>query len=396
MKTKLLLSLALLCAYILPAQAYTITANVPAQTKVVYMAGNFNGWNTTKNPMTKVSDGLFTADIDLTNFKEENLDFKLCAGDKWDYEQTDPGDNLIFKLADYPNGLTVTINTFKAYQNPDAKVDLKIEVLVPKNVVECYIVGSFNGWAAPSANTKMKFEGTEDDGNIYSITINADPAGLELKLCAGPSWDFEQTAGNLVYLASDPLGTFTVNSFKSVFDPSKTGNITINATVPAGTSRVWIQGSFPGDSWSWDNLKEMTKNENGTFTYVTGLVMNLEYRLYNAPDWGHPEVGEADPTKDLPNRQVTYDPENPVKNITVWGWKVNVSGVNNTIADDVKITFNSNSITVDGIKNKIAIYDITGKLVESRFTNQTYTSKFLQQGVYILKVDNGVRKVMVK
>lgn len=398
MRTKLLLSVILMCAMIIPAHAYTVTANVPAQTDYCYIVGNFNGWNPSATPMTKVSDGLFTVEIDvaaIASQENDTLDFKLCAGPDWGYQQTDPGDNLKYKLAEHPTTLDVTINAFQAYYQP---VNLDIEVWVPMDVVECYIVGNFNNWKAPYEATKMKFEGTESEGNIYSITLNdVDPATLEIKFCAGPSWDFEQTVSdNFKYSESDPIGTFVVNSFKAVFDPALTGNITIIATVPDGTAQVWIQGSFPGDSWSWDNPKEMTKNEDGTFSYTTGLVMNLEYRLYNAPDWNHPEVGEADPTKDLDNRQVSFDPDNSTINISVWGWKVTVNGVNNPQADYFTIRTADNHVVIDGALNKVSIFDINGRTIENGVANGIYTSKVLTTGLYVVLVDGYARKVLVK
>lgn len=387
MKTKLLLSTIMMFAFAVYAHAYTVTVNVPTETGMCYLAGNFNGWSPSATKMTKVSDGVFTAEINVT----QDLDFKVCAGPSWDYEQIDPADNFQFSLEENPTSVEITVVAFKAYPQ-----ELEIVVWVPLEVKECYVTGSFHNWAGAVESTKMKFEGIEDEGNVYSITILGVPATLELKFIAGPSWDYEQTADNLKYSESDPVGTFVVNSFKAIFDPDKTGNITINATVPEGTKQVWIQGSFPNASWNWDNPKEMTKNEDGTFTYTTGLLMSLEYRLYNSPDWGHPEVGEADPTADLPNRQVTYDPDNSTINITVWGWKVVIDGVNKVYDDYFTIRTSGNNLIIDGAQSKVSIFDISGKIIENGMVNGVYTSKTLNKGLYIVNVDGYARKVLVK
>jgi len=230
-----------------------------------------------------------------------------------------------------------------------------------------------------------------------------DANKLQFKFCAGPAWDYEQTQG-ANYIYPDPTqntAAVIVESFKKIYDPTKVGDVTIIATVPAGTERVWIMGSHLG--WNWANLQEGTMNPDGTFTFVVPDVMSFEYRLYNwyEPEFGYPEVGEADPTKDLPNRTAQYDPTNPANNtinITVWGWKQPApSAVSNVFFDNFQPKIVDRKIKVDNVTSSVELFDVMGRQLEKANVRGTYTTRTLTNGIYILRVDGKfTAKIAVK
>jgi hypothetical protein len=223
---------------------------------------------------------------------------------------------------------------------------------------------------------------------------------MGFKFVAGPDWVFEQTEsanfryGDFTESAPNTI-SLAVHDFKAYFDPSKAGNIHIKATVPAGTDPVWIQGSFLG--WSWDNPQEMTKNDDGTFSYTIPLVQQIEYRLYNGTDWDYAETAEGDLTVEHPNRSASFDPENPdkINEITVWGWKTAVSAIPYIAANPVKIYGANRQLTVEGA-SQIEIYNLLGAKIQTAKVSGTFTSKSLQPGVYVVRANGYSQKVIVK
>jgi hypothetical protein len=220
---------------------------------------------------------------------------------------------------------------------------------------------------------------------------------LEYKF-AHPAWIMNRLRSTIIKFQtlSYSESVFSIHSRNSI--SNKVGDVTIIATVPAGTERVWINGSHLG--WNWDNLKEGTKNQDGTFTFVAEDVMAFEYRLYNWPDWGYPEVGEADPTKELPNRTGQYDPTNPANNtinITVWDWKQPApSAVPNVFFDRYQVKTVNRTITVNNVTSRVELFDVMGRQLEKANVRGSYTTGLLTNGIYILKVDGISAKIAVK
>lgn len=365
--------------------ALTYTVTVPAGTEACYIAGAMNGWNAVANPMTKVDATHFSISFPNALTTDE---YKYLSGPDWKYEELTADGNAL--PANRTWATTDVVGKWKNLYKKSFEKDVFIEVLVPNTVKVCYMTGSFNNW---STGVNQMTKGTTSvDGTIFSTTIHAmDTTTLEFKFLAGPTWSYEQTdpSTNFVYVTHG--GTVVVNAFKAIFDPAKTGSITITATVPNGTDKVWIMGDFL--SWNMDNVKEMTKGTDGKFTYTTDLVMSIEYRLYNKPDWAYPEVGEADPTKELPNRKAAFE-TNPNVNITVWGWKT-PTGVKELELNG-NITINEGVISAQEVNDQVMLYDLCGRVVDQQFVSGTYSSPKMKAGVYLLNIGSKVAKILVR
>jgi hypothetical protein len=382
---------------------------VPTPTYECWVAGNFNDWNNNQYKMTKVDDTHYTITIPEAELNQANITtdggvkYKyLSGGGDWAYVEKDADGNEISDRV-YTDGNDV-VQKWALVYNPNVEpIPMTVTIIaqVPADVVELYIVGTFNNWTIPTDTTKMTFLEANESGKVFSATFfTVDANKLQFKFCAGPAWDYEQTQGSN-YIYPDPTqntAAVIVESFKKIYDPTKVGDVTIIATVPAGTERVWINGSHLG--WNWDNLKEGTKNQDGTFTFVAEDVMAFEYRLYNWPDWGYPEVGEADPTKELPNRTGQYDPTNPANNtinITVWGWKQPApSAVPNVFFDRYQVKTVNRTITVNNVTSRVELFDVMGRQLEKANVRGSYTTGLLTNGIYILKVDGISAKIAVK
>lgn len=382
------------------ARAADVVFNVtvPTPTNQVWMVGNFQGWNPAAMVQgVKVDDTHFTVTLDDATFAEgvtlATLEYKYSSGNgSWLYiEKNADGSELAANRKYSDSNGTDVVARWAAVYDPANFQDVNIEVLTPPTTIECYIVGSFNNWASPSAAFKMTKGETTVDGVIFTTTLqDVDPATLEFKFSSGPAWDYEQAdpAANFKYSVDG--GTVVVNSFKLVFDPSKTGDIHITATVPAGTDSVWIQGSHLG----WDMTKAVpgTKNTDGTFSFTIPLVISVEYRLYNKPAWTHPEVDDTGAER--PNRKAVY-PDDANINITVVNWMVPTAITQFEEATNIIYTRNS-SIVVEGVTSKVDVYDLAGRVLQSDQLVGTFISKSLRTGVYIVLVDGATKKVAVK
>jgi len=371
------------------ASALVYNVTVPAGTQACFISGTMNGWSTPLvNRMTKVNDTQFTLDIPTALVTDS---FKYYSGPDWKYEERDAKGLALAKNRGWKSA-DVVDNWASVYLTSYEK-DITIDVLVPATTIECYLVGSFNNWASPDPAFKMTNAGTTADGIDYSITVHTlDTTTLQFKFCAGPAWSYQQTVtANFNYMTDGAV--VTVTSFQSIYDPSKTGTINITATVPAGTSEVWIMGDFLG--WDMSKAVKGTKNADGTWGFSIPMVMTIQYRLYNHNDWGYAEIGQADPTVDLPNRSAVY-PTDANASITVYAWKQTFTAVKNINADNYKIYSLNKSIIVEGVNSKIEIIDLMGRRVQSQNFVGTFTSNALKSGLYIVRVDGATKKVEVQ
>lgn len=403
----------------------TFNATVPTPTYQCWLVGNFNGWNNNDKQMTMVDPTHFTITIDDATFAAgvtvDNLEYKyLSGGGDWAYVEKYAGGaemkaNRAYKLgvvnthstngvvddtsAPGTNGNDVVAQWALVF-NPNVApvpMNVTIDVLVPAGTFQCYIVGTFNNWAGPTApvdSVKMKLIATNPDGTmVFEKTIfSADVNKLAYHFCCGPDWSFEQLAptGDYKYPEVNPV----VTSWKAIFDPSKVGNIVVTATAPAGTTDVWVNGSFLG--WNFvaaggTGGMKCTKNANGTFSFTAPFVLNIEYKMYNGQTWNNVEVDALG--VEVANRKAAY-PADAATAITIVGWKT-PSAVRELNADLYKVYTNNSRIVIEGVTSNVALFDLSGRLLQSSKLVGKFTSNTLNKGLYIVKVDGGTRKVSV-
>jgi hypothetical protein len=383
----LMLALMSIFAVTQSVSALTYNVTVPAGTKACYITGEMNGWSPAATPMTKVTETTYT--IDLPN-ATESMKYQYLSGPDWQYIEKDASGAAITDRTWSASDVVVKwLTTFV----PDER-DVTIEALVPLDVKELYLVGSFNGWASPGATTKMTFVSQGVDGKIYKITVHsADAKNMEFKFCAGPAWSYQQTdpKANFVYGTTDNSTAVVVNAFEGYFDPAKTGTINITATVPAGTQQVFIQGDFLG--WDMTKAIEGVKNPDGTFSFAIPMVMAIEYRLYNKPDWGYPEVDATGAER--ANRKSSY-PTDANLAVTVINWMKIPSAVASNTVSNANVYTSNNSMVVENVQTRVQIFDLMGRLIQSSNATGDFHSKNLNAGIYLVHVDGSVQKVSVR
>jgi len=390
------------------AKALTYTVTVPEGTQACFIAGSMNGWSinlSANSRMTKVEgvENQFT--IDFPDASETDGYHYYCGPD-WGYAEVKAdgsafadGENRTWTDSDVVSGWT------KDFVMDERTVS--IEVLVPSTVQVLYITGQFNGWSGDFKNSpyQMTLVSEDADGKVFSIDNISyiDVINMQFRVVAGPDWAYQNSGDNLVYGSTENTAYFDVKNFDAIFDPTKAGDIKVTATVPEGTDRVWIMGSFAGWSWGDDPESpslEMTKQEDGTFTYTVPNVETFTYNLYNWPggDWGWVEAEDnGGALVKHADRTATFVDDADV-HITVSAWMRDAPttvipkiSVDNFIVNSV-----DRHIVVEGAFSQVAVFDITGLVIQSVKASGMFTSRSLPAGIYIVRVDGVSKKMIVK
>jgi len=373
------------------AQTHTLLVTVPDSIETVFVAGEFNGWNPASDSLNLLSNSPKVFSFEYTyEGSVDSLEYKFLAGPDWKYEQKQAANFMVLN-----DSATAVVDTFKAVYHRDQEKDVVIDVLVPAEVYVLNITGNFNGWD-PIANP-MELVDSTSNGKEYMVTIHTlDTTTLQYKFVAGPGWPYEQTnSANYDYMTDG--GTVVCDEFKKIFDPNEAGDIIINITsVPEGTPAVYIIGSW-GTSWKLEEAIEATDNGDGTYTAVVPNVADIDYKVYNYPDWTYEEAADAEGTS-VADRHASFV-DGPEFDITVAYWKEvfgTPTGVKDPISAAYKMYTVNGSIVVEGVTSTVSIFDINGRMMQNVRAKGTFVSRSLQPGIYILRVDNKVQKVAVQ
>lgn len=279
-KTKALFTVLALLFFSFQVSALTYNVTVPTGTETCYIAGGFNGWSVSANPMTKVDDTHFTIDIAAALVTDG---YEYLSGPAWAYEQTDATGNATSQASWSENDVVI------GWKNYYTTTPL-IKVHVPSNITECYIVTSLDDWTfLAEEQSKMSLLSTDETGKIFSITLSgiSDPTALRYRFSASRGWTNEQT------------------------NPS--------------TEFAWSYGVI-----------------NNVYTFA-GIITNA----------------------------------------------IN----NSTIDSSIKII--DKSIVIENANSDVEIFNITGNCIVKE-KNINFISKHLTSGIYIVKVNNLVKKVIIE
>jgi len=386
------------------AAEITFTVQVPTPTYEVWLVGNFNGWNNALTKMNKVDATNYTITLDEATFQggitAATLKYKYLSGPgDWAYVEKDAAGGEIGDR-NYPGaGVTDIVLSWANVFNPNVEPipkDILIEVYVAnKAVKELYVTGSFNGWKSPgSEGTRMTWNEamSDEEGNEFYLQVfTPDANTMAYKFAAGPSWVYEQDSADL------KLPDVTVSKvynympkFKRIYPGAAAlKDVTINVTAPAGTNELYMMGSHLG--WDGVSWAAGTKNANGTFTFVFKFDL-IEYKYFYKQDWsGEEKTAEG---TNVENRKADAQIAT-VFNDVVAAWPAQ-AGVKNLDTDKYTVKVVNNAINVDGITSKFELFDITGRNLQSVNTVGSFTSKAVNAGLYIIRVDGATLKVMVR
>jgi hypothetical protein len=436
MKTKftfsmLLLALATVFQF---ASAATATFNVTVpndggtdghhQTNSCRIVGNFNKWDAANAIMcTKVDATHYTVTLDEATFADQTvtlatIQYKYVSGPDWAYVMKGDAPGYAELGNNSYAGTSPQVDVVLAWASVWKDVTpvpgyFEIDLWAPTTVKEAYCTGNFNGWLTPgsvakvdSTDTRMVLDPAQSDatGNFFKIKIYTSNAyALAFQLTTGPSWIYQQNQGNNSYpdvsqpsAFFDAVGDATANppvapaiTFKRIYlGAANLKTVTLTATVPANTTTAYVMGSLNGGANT--SFIAGTNNNNGTFTFSVPGVDIFNYNYYFATNASSIEVN-AD--NSAATGRVADAQLSTTFTDVVAAWLS--TGVKTIDANQYKIFTNNKSIVVEGVKSAIEVMSIDGRTIQSERMTGNFTSKMLNNGLYIIRVDGGSRKVVV-
>ena len=391
----------------------------------------------------KIGEGRVTAESNLAVWVWEGSN-KFCTNKEW------PGDKLIEKEtiegADY---FVYTVNTEGSYniifnnnEKENANTNRTTEI---KGLTGDYAFVLNADWnftkteGAPGAVTPEPVEtytvqlrgasySWADDANSPAFTYNAETGEYvyEETEPAKLADDFKVTVNNTYYKAEEFVGKALDNSLDfvamndnygdmKITDAADYDKITLTVKNDNGTWKLKVVGEKPdkvqiaGKFNSWNGV-DMVSNPNGTYTYEVeenmnalsegfGIVINGVFYAGNTvldldgdavvltgnPGHGNDLILIADGDVASVILTVAKDGDNwTVKAAT--GKTSSVAGVD---AAGVAIAATNGEIVVDGAQS-VAVYTAAGALVSTDARTR------VAAGLYIVRADNVVKKVIVK
>ncbi len=187
MKKRILPFLTLICITSMSfAQKHTIIVTVPDTVIVCYAAGDFNSWNPSAHPMTKISDSpkKFSLDFYAVDTTAKKYNYKFLSGPDWKYQQKKSA-NFVFAA----DSITAVVDTFMAIFDPLKVGDIYIIINpYPEGTSEMWIIGSFCNWSLDGA---IKAYYSEEGYFSARIPMVED---IEYKCYNYPDWPYEEAA----------------------------------------------------------------------------------------------------------------------------------------------------------------------------------------------------------
>jgi hypothetical protein len=427
MKTKFTLAIALISMFsaLQLANSANVVFNVtvPTGTNACWIVGNFNSWNNNDKQMTMVDATHYTITLDDSTWPSgvttTTIEYKyLSGGGDWSYNEVQAdGTNLSGdgNRVGHIDGVQDVVARWAAVWQNVLPVPgyFTIDMYAPKTVTECYLTGNFNGWLTPgsvgkqdSTSTKMTLvpDNSDANGNYFTIKIYTSNAyTLAFQFTTGPSWIYQQVQGNDSYpdvsISSalfDAVGDATKTppvapaiTFKRIY-PGTVGlkDVTLTTTVPANTTTAYVMGSLNGGANT--DFIAGTNNNNGTFTFSVPGVDIFNYNYYSTANASAIEVN-ADNSA-AAGRVADAQIQTAFTDV-VAAWVS--TGVKQINSDLYKVYSNNKSIVVEGVKSSVEVLSIDGRHIQSVKLNGTFTSKTLNSGIYIIRVDGATQKVAV-
>jgi cyclomaltodextrinase len=320
LRKSLVLALGLFLLAAVPALAAQVTFSHQAPgAGGVYLAGEFNGWSDSANPMTN-TDGVWTLTLDLD---PGSYQYKFVVDGSWVPDETNPnstddgfgGQNSLIevpagvdKLAAGSGAAVGSKPTALAVPGADAAKVAVTFTHEAEGAGAVYLAGEFNGWN-DSANLM-----TENDG-VWTLVMKLEPGDYAYKFVVDGSWTqdplnpngVEDGFGGQNSVVSVPAGAGAMAAAGGGAPVVAAAAAAPAAALPAdgkvavtfvheapGAGGVYLAGDFNG----WSDSADLMDEKDGVWTKV----LNLE-----PGDYGYKFVVDGSWTQDMTNPNATDD-----------------------------------------------------------------------------------------
>ncbi len=266
----------------------------------VHVAGDFQGWNASANPLNDNGDGTWSA---LYTFNPSILDngvlvFKYINGDDWIF----PNENITGDCGSNSNrnlelttANTVTpsycfnlCGTCVAPIPVTFKVDMSNEDVSDLGV---HIAGQFQGWAAGDS----EMSDLDGDG-IYEITFDLQPGIYPYKFINGNNWGMDESVPSgcatdnnrtVEVVEGDPIEVQSCFGQCAEFctanpDPAEITFYVNTSEIEVSASGIWLMGNFTTPVWQPGAI-EMTDGGDGIYsaTVLVSGAAEFQYKFTN-------------------------------------------------------------------------------------------------------------------
>ena len=262
----------------------------------VFVAGSFNDWSTTKNPMKKVKENVWEAAIPLETGKYQ---YKFVTDGNWITDSENPNttdDGLGGKnsIVEVTKGTVAKKETKIKGGTVETKDGVKF--VYKAKAENVFVAGSFNDWSA----TKNPMKKIKED--VWEIVIPLEVGKYQYKFVADGNWitDSENPSAT-----DDGLGgknslivvtkSAEVKKIKSGSQATKDGaKFVILAPTASSASSVYLAGDFNNWSQTDDMMK---KDSSGNWTIVKKLSKGKhQYKFVVDGNWivdpGNPNTAD--------------------------------------------------------------------------------------------------------
>ncbi len=264
----------------------------------VKLAGNFNGFSTSANPMTNVGSGIWEATVPLNS--GSSIQYKFVNGSSYEGNLGAPCGNGSDRTYTVSGAATLPTVCFGQCADCVPPVNVTFRVNMSNQTVTSGISvsGNFNGWST-TANPL-----TNIGGGVWQATIPIEPgANIEYKFVNGSSYEGNLGApcgngSNRTYSVST-AATLPLVCFGECSDCVVPVNVKfrVNMATQIVTSGVSVSGSFNG----FNTTANPMINVSGSIWETTIPISpgNYEYKFVNS---GNYEGNQSAPCGNGSNR----------------------------------------------------------------------------------------------
>ena len=263
---------------------------------------------------------------------------------------------------------------------------------VPAGTSTVYIVGdAVGGW-----DRFIKLQ--QVDETTFSVTINDATPDLDYEYCAGPSWNYENCdASGEIYNIPQWSELDEVVGFVDYFDPTAWTALTYTVQVPPETNVVYYEYDSGG---GWMNYIEMQRVDANTFSATVPATADMSYSYCAGPSDGSDgsvNYIEIDQNSQ-PVTHYQWSDMDVAYGFMNYDASLSVTGINNPSLEKTDLICSSidNVISVTGTFNEVSIYNVAGQKIQSAKATNYFESNPVTPGVYLVKTDRQVAKVVVK